>query len=125
MDNDPRSVRIFSVTKPCANCPFRCDGNAIDLAPGRRDDILNGLLRGGDPTFSCHKTVYRNDGRNFAEEGAYDPTDVSVCAGAEAVLEKIGRNSQIVQIAKRLGVIAPDHYHLAHPQTITWLPTEA
>lgn len=100
----------FSVKKPCANCPFRKDGKAIDLQPGRREQIIEDLLSGKDSTFHCHKTVYRNDGRNHDEEGNYQPVDVSHCPGAVAVARKYGRDTVMVQVASRLGVIAPDHY---------------
>lgn len=67
----------FALRKPCANCPFRNDDKAIALQPGRREEILEGLLSGAHETFSCHKTVFRDDGRNHDEDGRYRPVDVS------------------------------------------------
>ncbi len=107
----------FALKKPCANCPFRNDKDAIELAPGRKEQIIEDLLSGTQSTFHCHKTVYREDGRNFEDE-QYKPVDVCQCPGAAAVARKFGRDTAMVQIASRLGVIAPDHYDEALPLTI-------
>ncbi len=108
----------FAVRKPCANCPFRKDDKAISLQPGRREQIIEDLLSGKDSTFHCHKTVYRNDGRNHDEEGNYQPVDVSHCPGAAAVARKFGRDTVMVQVASRLGAIGHDHYDEALEQTL-------
>lgn len=108
----------FAVKKPCANCPFRNDDRAIDLQPGRREQIIEDLLSGKDSTFHCHKTVYRNDGRNHDEEGNYRPVDVSHCSGAAAVARKFGRDTVMVQVATRLGAIPYDHYDEALSLTL-------
>lgn len=100
----------FSLKKPCANCPFRNDGQAIDLMPGRKEEIIESLLNGESMTFSCHKTVYRPDGVNFNDDGEYTPKEVSHCPGAAAVARKFGRDTVAVQVASRLGFIDEDHY---------------
>lgn len=109
----------FALRKPCANCPFRNDDKAIALQPGRREGILEGLLSGAHETFSCHKTVFRDDGRNHDEDGRYRPVDVSVCPGAAAVARKFGRDLTIVQLATRLGLIENDHYDEAIALTLS------
>lgn len=79
--------------RPCSNCPFRCDGAAIVLRPGRLEGIITGLLRDDTQTFVCHKTV-----------GAQAMT----CAGAVAVMDKLGRLPVIARLGLRLGVISAD-----------------
>lgn len=108
----------FSLTKPCANCPFRNDEQAIELEVGRKEQIIEELLSGVAPTFHCHKTVYRKDGRNFDDEDNYRPVDVCHCPGAAAVSKKYGRDTAMVQVATRLGYIRHDHYDEALPLTI-------
>lgn len=108
----------FAVKKPCANCPFRKDSKAIELQPGRREQIIEDLLSGKDSTFHCHKTVYRNDGRNHDDEGNYLPVDVSHCPGAAALARKFGRDTVMVQVASRLGAIAHDQYDEALALTL-------
>jgi len=108
----------FAVKKPCANCPFRNDDQAIPLQPGRREGIIEGLLSGEHETFPCHATVYRKDRRNHDEDDNYRPVDVSVCPGAAAVSRKFGRDLTIVQLATRLGMIPYDHYDGALAETL-------
>jgi len=43
--------------RPCSNCPFRCDDDAIELRPGRLEGIIAGILRNDMRTFVCHKTL--------------------------------------------------------------------
>jgi hypothetical protein len=40
----------------CANCPFRTDGNAIELRPGRLDGIKQAVAL--SQPFPCHKTTH-------------------------------------------------------------------
>ena len=73
------------VTKrPCSNCPFRCDDDAIELRPGRLEGIIAGLLRDDMQTF--HKTL---------------DTQHMTCAGAVAVMAKLGR----LPLIARLGLV--------------------
>lgn len=121
MVNSDRWIEVdnqFSLKKPCADCPFRNDGAAIELMPGRKEEILAGLLTGASQSFACHKTVHRDDGRNFDDEGNYAPVSVSQCPGAAAVARKLGRDTVMAQIAIRLGVIASDHFDKALSLTI-------
>lgn len=76
--------------RPCSNCPFRCDGNGISLAPGRIEGIVTGLLADDHRTFTCHKTKYK---------------DRQTCAGAVAVMAKLGRLPVIARLGLRVGVI--------------------
>lgn len=76
--------------RPCSNCPFRCDGAAIELQPGRLEGIVKDLLADDMQTFVCHKTL-----------GSHRAT----CAGAVAVMAKLGRIPVIARLALRVGVI--------------------
>lgn len=107
----------FSLKKPCADCPFRNDDQAINLRPGRREQIIKGLLS-GDTAFHCHKTVYRSDNRNFDDDGNYVPNDICQCPGAIAVVKKFNRQVVIAEVAVSLGVIKKDHYDEALSLTI-------
>lgn len=108
----------FNLTLPCGNCPFLNNGKAISLEDGRKEEIITGLLKGLQGSFHCHKTVHRPDGRNFNDDGDYEPVDVSHCPGAAAVSRKFGRDTTMVQIATRLGFIKEDHYDKALSLTI-------
>lgn len=76
--------------RPCANCPFRADGQGIELRPGRVEGIVQGLLRDDMSTFVCHKTL---------------DTERQTCAGAVGVLYKLGRLPVITRLALATGVI--------------------
>lgn len=119
MFNDSVKLKnLFAVKRPCSNCPFRNDEDAISLEARRREGIIESLLSGEHTTFHCHKTVYRRDDRNHKKNGDYVPVDVSQCPGAAAIARKFGRDSVMVQIATRLGVIPPDYYDEAMGLTI-------
>lgn len=45
--------------RPCSNCPFRCDGAAIELRPGRIEGIIKGLLADDFLTFTCQDRGFR------------------------------------------------------------------
>lgn len=77
--------------RPCANCPFRCDGAGIELAPGRLDEIVSGLLANDHQTFVCHKTLDK---------------ERMTCAGAVAVLAKMGRMPVIARVGLATGAIS-------------------
>lgn len=110
--------RQFAITEPCSNCPFRKDDKAIELAPGRKQKIIENLYHGHSGAFPCHKTVYRKDNRNFDDDDNFIANDVSQCAGAMAVCEKSGRKATIVQLGERLGIISDSHYSMAKEMTI-------
>lgn len=108
----------FSLQRPCSQCPFRIDGDAVNLSPGRKEQIIEKLLSGEHATFHCHKTVYRSDGRNHDEDGNFIPVDVAHCPGAAAICRKFGRDTTVVQIASRWGYISNEHYDLALNDTL-------
>lgn len=110
--------QAFSLTRVCKNCPFRKDDQAIDLQPGRKEEIIEGLLSGRESTFHCHKTVYREGAGNFDEDGNYTPHDVKMCPGAMAVARKMGRDPQMIQVAERMGWIPDGHYDQALAETL-------
>lgn len=85
----------MAITKrPCANCPFRCDGKGIALEPGRIEGIVNNLLRDDHKTFVCHKTL--------------DSGERRTCAGAVAVMSKLGRLPIIARLGLAYGLITKE-----------------
>lgn len=76
--------------RPCANCPFRCDGAGIPLQPGRIEGIVSGLLANPLGTFVCHKTLDK---------------ELMTCAGAVAVMSKLGCLPVIADLGITYGVI--------------------
>jgi len=78
--------------RPCANCPFRSDGAGISLRPGRIEGIVSGLIADDQQTFVCHKTL---------------DTERMTCAGAVAVMSKLGRLPVIARLGLTCGVISP------------------
>jgi hypothetical protein len=103
----------YALKKPCANCPFLKDrSKAIDLQPGRVTGIINSLILDHASGFSCHKTTHRGDYVETDDgEEIYVPGGSELeCAGAMAVLEKIGHRTQLMQVMGRLGVYDPDKY---------------
>lgn len=72
--------------RPCANCPFRNDGAAIDLRPGRVEGIVSDLLEDDQRTFVCHKTLDK---------------ERKTCAGAVGIMHKLGR----LPVIARLGLV--------------------
>lgn len=76
--------------RPCANCPFRCDGEGIELKAGRLESIVSGLLKDDHQTFVCHKTLDK---------------ERMTCAGAVAVLSKLDRMPVIARVGLIAGVI--------------------
>lgn len=88
-------MSAFSITSPCAKCPFRCDIKPY-LRAGRVEEILRSLDRA---VFPCHETTEHN------EEGSHVESDKEIhCAGALILLEKVNRPSQMMRIAERLGI---------------------
>lgn len=76
--------------RPCSNCPFRCDGAGIPLQPGRLEGIVSDLLNDDQQTFVCHKTLDK---------------ERMTCAGAVAVMSKLGRLPVIARLGLACGVI--------------------
>ena len=104
----------YALNKPCANCPFLKTGG-IELQEGRVEGIIQELVDGVTTGFSCHKSVYSKVGGEWVEgedgEEVYRQSGKELqCAGAMAVLEKIGHRTQLMQVMGRLGVYDPDKY---------------
>ncbi|MHC3436332.1 hypothetical protein KDK82_5945 [Delftia sp. K82] len=79
--------------RPCANCPFRCDGAGVELNPGRLESIVSHLLADDQQTFVCHKTLEK---------------ERMTCAGAVALMSKLGRLPVIARLGLAYGVITED-----------------
>lgn len=79
--------------RPCANCPFRSDGAAIELNPGRIEGIVSDLLADDQQTFVCHKTLEK---------------ERMTCAGALGLMSKLGRLPVIARMGLAFGLITKD-----------------
>lgn len=79
--------------RPCANCPFRCDGAGVELRPGRLEGIVADLLADDQQTFVCHKTLNK---------------ERMTCAGAVGIMSKLGRLPVIARLGLAYGVITKD-----------------
>lgn len=99
------NVKYFDLKRPCANCPFRNDAQAIGLAAGRLDQIKSDLLSDDHSSFDCHKSVYR---KNSTEHKPKDQR--KMCAGAAKFLMEQGRPTVSMRLAFALGVVKPDHW---------------
>lgn len=87
-------AEMFDLKRPCSSCPFRKGvGETFMLRPDRLREIRDAVA------FQCHKTVDYS-----GEDGRGAPGDrPQQCAGLMAVLEREGRENQIMQVARRLG----------------------
>jgi len=111
----------YSLKKPCANCPFLKDkAKAIELHPERVPDIVNDLLTGESTGFSCHKTVYhkKTGGKWVEDENGEEHYEQSgnekQCAGSLIVMQKLGVETQLMQVMRRLDVYKPDDFKPFH-----------
>lgn len=96
--------------RPCENCPFLVDG-AIDLAPGRLEGIIEGLLVDDLSTFQCHKTVHSKRGGEWDEDGNYTPSgNEAMCAGAAALMIERRRPTVAMRIAFVTGMARPEQW---------------
>lgn len=96
----PRSERRwtpYTLTDPCADCPFRSD-KPFYLRPERADEIADSL-RSNEGDFHCHKTVDYSgeDGQGQVAK------KTRVCAGALITMEKEGVTTQAMRLGERLG----------------------
>ena len=93
----------FTLSRPCAKCPFRKDIRAY-LRKARVVEIVTALKTGG--TFSCHETVHLNDDGDPVQP----MPEEQFCAGAMVMLEnaEIAPLNQMVRIAERLGFYKPE-----------------
>lgn len=98
----------FRLRRPCKNCPFLREG-AIVLAPGRLEGIIKNLIDDDYSTFQCHKTVHNNKtGGEWDDEGIYHASgQESMCVGAMIYLEKVGRPTVAMRMARAFGVYDP------------------
>lgn len=87
--------KLFKMAKPCANCPFLKVG-AIDLAPGRVEQIAGDQIKHDDRPFMCHKTLVQQTR--------------SYCAGALIYLEKAGRPNIVMRLGRSLGMYDPNKF---------------
>jgi len=108
---------LFKLRKPCANCPFLKSG-AIELRLGRMAGIIENLVDNDHSTFFCHKTVSRADDQH-SDTGEYLPIGTeSMCVGAMVYLEKIGRPTVDMRLARRVGLYSSDRIEAHFPQVI-------
>lgn len=109
MSSNPLASHL-RLKRPCENCPFRTEG-AIELAPGRLDGIIQGMLTDDMAPFLCHKTVHSRKGGTWSDDGAYKASgNEAMCAGAAAVLMKRGRPTVAMRIAFVTGQASPDQW---------------
>ena len=95
----------FTLTTPCAECPFRTDITPY-LRPGRIQEIEQSLAR---DQFFCHKV---------AEEKIN-------CAGSLILLEKLERPSNAMRMAERLGLYDRTKLDMAAPVFESFAEMEA
>lgn len=94
----------FDMKKPCHNCPFLKEGG-IRLHRGRARQIAKNSLSDKGKTFTCHLTTVDLDD----EEGStVDGPNAAHCAGALIFSEKNRVQTQMMRIAGRLGMYAPE-----------------
>lgn len=117
----------YALNKPCADCPFLKVGG-IELSDGRRDSIIQDLIDDKTTGFSCHKSVYSKVGGEWVEdedgEEVYKQSGKELqCAGAMAVLEKVGRRTTLMQVMGRMGVYDAEKYIPLFDLVIDFDPT--
>lgn len=96
----------YSLVRPCAKCPFRSDIRAY-LRQERVREIEDSLVRS---EFPCHETVMHDgEGDRVRSDGE------AHCAGALILLEKLGRPSQMMRIAERLGMYDASRLDMGAP----------
>ena len=99
------SNHLFSVKRPCKDCPFRNDEVMnISLCKNRMEEIINSLHE--DKIFSCHKTIDYSKHDNDKDEHVLQPEN-KFCAGAMLYLIKEGSPNQPMQLGERFGMFNP------------------
>lgn len=94
----------LNLRKPCANCPFLKEG-AIELAPGRIEDIIDDLTKHDGSNFLCHKTVHSQNGGTWTEDEGEEGQHYaqsgkeSMCIGSAVYMLKLGRPSVSLRFA--------------------------
>lgn len=105
-----RSEANLGLRKPCANCPFLKEG-AIELAPGRLEQILEDVVSNDWDTFVCHKTVHYDRDELHQDDGRYCMVgDEQQCAGATIYLLKLGRWNMRMRLGRMSGAFNPKDY---------------
>lgn len=95
----------FDLKRPCGNCPFKRVG-AIDLAPGRIEQIVGDLLADDHSWFICHKTIAGEHVQDEHGEDHYEAGGTeSQCVGSMVYLLKVGAPSVSMRIAAALGLL--------------------
>lgn len=98
----------LALTAPCENCPFRNDGHAIELRPGRVQGIVSNLLRDDRAWFPCHKTTHTIAGKKSWKG----------CRGAVVYLWKIGQPNVATRMGLAFGLITVDELNAQCGQVI-------
>ncbi|WP_339118998.1 hypothetical protein [Halomonas sp. BMC6] len=111
--------QLFKLKKPCANCPFRNDDQAIELAPGRLEDIASEITSGDGKAFFCHKTLSGERDDEYEEEGYYPGEKDAVCAGALAFQIKHGRIPIVARFAFMTGEAKVEDYEALFDRIIS------
>ncbi|MFX3643518.1 MAG: hypothetical protein ACE3L7_33505 [Candidatus Pristimantibacillus sp.] len=94
--------RIFSLKKPCADCPFRKDGTMLpSLHPNRMQDIVHSLHE--DRPFHCHKTIDYNK-----TDKVDQVDDATYCAGSLLYLTKLGEFNLPMRMGIALKLFNPE-----------------
>jgi hypothetical protein len=96
-----KSRAPFTVTTPCANCPFRTDVESY-LRPERIRSIADSVQ--ADESFYCHQTVDYDD----SDEGSTLSRRARLCAGMMATVEREDRPVQAMRMGERLGMYNRD-----------------
>ncbi len=89
----------FTMTKPCAHCPFRVDIPGY-LRGERMEEIIDALFN--DQSFTCHETTVPDEDDESGE--MVDGRNAQHCAGAMIFLEHQERANQMMRISERLGL---------------------
>lgn len=93
--------KLFSLKKPCKDCPFLKDGSMNrSLYPGRMDEIIEGLKN--DQPFFCHKTIdySKKSNEEKVEEAVY-------CAGSLVYMEKKKDNNVPMRLGRMFNLYDP------------------
>lgn len=91
-------MATYSMTTPCANCPFRKDIRAY-LTSRRVREIEHSLIQ---VEFPCHKTTKHDENGEYIQD--FKSEHEIHCAGALILLEKLDRPSQMMRICERIGM---------------------
>ena len=115
------ATRPAVTAAPCRKCPFRAKFKGDDdyLRPGRRAEIVQSML--ADGMFPCHETVDYASG----EDGDDDLSNTVECAGAALVMLRAGRDTQMLRISERLGMVDIDELVERNAKIDLWTMREA